>query len=290
MAVEGTEAQGPSLQQRIAARSAELTPAERRAAEYLRDHPDVAVFASASELGAMTGTSDATVIRTARALGYSGLPELRHSVAAALAALTRPSAMLHQRIVTLSHEPAALLGRVFDEAAEVLAETRRCLVPEDFHAAADLLASARECLVFGVGLSETVAEYLARRLNRLGIRTRTARRMGFGMADDLLPLAEGDVVVLFAPGRLLREIEVLIDHAQDVGAAIMLITDTLMPVIGERVQVTLPAVCSPGGTPGETFAATVIVDALVLAIAAGHEQRAVESSELLNRLRASLLR
>jgi DNA-binding MurR/RpiR family transcriptional regulator len=279
-----------TLQQRVAERAAGLSPAERRAAEYLRDHPADVVFASASELGARTGTSDATVIRTARALGYSGLPELRHSVGAALASLTRPSAMLHQRIATMSHEPAALLDRLFSDAAEVLAETRRCLDPGAFQAAAALLASARECLTFGVGLSETVAEYLARRLNRLGIRARAARRMGFGMADDLLPLGSGDVVVVFAPGRLLREIEVLIDHAQQVGAAIVLITDALLPVLGERVHVTLQAVCSPGGTPGETFAATVLTDALVLAIAAEHEQQAVESSELLNKLRASLLR
>jgi DNA-binding MurR/RpiR family transcriptional regulator len=286
---EGLPATVP-LQQRVAERAAGLTPAERRAAEYMRDHPHEVVFASASELGALTGTSDATVIRAARALGYSGLPELRHALGATLAALTRPSAMLHQRIATMSHEPGALLGRLFEEAGEVLAETWRCLSPEAFQSAVELLASARECLTFGVGLSETVAEYLARRLNRLGIRARVARRMGFGMADDLLPLREGDVVAVFAPGRLLRELEVLIDHAQQVGASIILITDALLPVLGERVQVTLPAVCSPGGTPGEIFAATVVADALVLAIAAEHEQQALESSELLNRLRASLLR
>ena len=280
---------GQSLQQRVAERAADLSPAERRTAEYMRDHPHDVVFASASELGAMTSTSDATVIRTARALGYTGLPELRHSVGAALASLTRPSAMLHQRIATMSHEPAELIARLFDDAAEVLAETRRCLDPGAFQAAAALLASARECLTFGVGLSETVAEYLARRLNRVGIRARPARRMGFGMADDLLPLGKGDVVVVFAPGRLLREIEVLIDHAQQVGASIILVTDALLPVLGERVHVTLPAVCSPGGTPGETFTATIITDALILAIAAEHEQQAVQSSELLNKLRASLL-
>ncbi len=282
-------APGRTLQQRVADRSADLSPAERRAAEYMRDHPDQVVFASASELGTFTGTSDATVIRTARALGYSGLPELRHSLASALAALARPSAMLHERIASMSHEPEAVLGRVFDDAAEVLQEARRCLAPEAFHAAAALISSARECLTFGVGLSETVAEYLARRLNRLGIRARASRRMGFGMADDLLPLGSGDVVVVFAPGRLLREIEVLIDHAQQVGAAVILVTDTLLPVLGERVEVTLQAICSPAGQPGETFTATVISDALVLAIAAEHEQRAVESSELLNKLRGRLL-
>jgi DNA-binding MurR/RpiR family transcriptional regulator len=282
-------ASGRTLQQRVADHCADLTPAERRVAEYLRDHPDQVVFASASELGTFTGTSDATVIRAARALGYSGLPELRHSLASAFAVLARPAAILHERIASMSHDPDALLGRVLDDAAEVLQEARRCLSPEAFHAAATLISSARECLTFGVGLSETVAEYLARRLNRLGIGARASRQMGFGMAEDLLPLGPGDVVVVFAPGRLLREIEVLIDHAQQVGAPVILVTDTLLPVLGGRAEVTLQAICSPAGQPGETFTATVISDALVLAIAAEHEQRAVEYSELLNKLRSRLL-
>jgi hypothetical protein len=60
---------------------------------------------------------------------------------------------------------------------------------------------------------------------------------------------------------------VLIDHAQQVGAPIIiLIIDALLRP-GHLARCLFPR-----RYPGETFAATVIADALVLAIVAEHEQ------------------
>src|SRR6266702_8617684 len=67
---------------RLAARAAELAPAERRVAELLLDLGPEATLLSAAALAERLGTSDATVVRTAKSLGYSGLAELRRALAA----------------------------------------------------------------------------------------------------------------------------------------------------------------------------------------------------------------
>ena len=63
-------------------RGDELAPAERRVAELLLDLGPEATLLSAAALAEQLGTSDATVVRTAKALGYSGLAELRRALAA----------------------------------------------------------------------------------------------------------------------------------------------------------------------------------------------------------------
>lgn len=84
------EPKPPSLQERVAARIGTLTATERRVAEYLSTHPQEAAFSSAEELGRATGTSDASVVRTAKALGFDGLPGLKRSLQGHLQSLLTP--------------------------------------------------------------------------------------------------------------------------------------------------------------------------------------------------------
>src|SRR4029079_16455137 len=67
---------------RIAARRDELAPAAQRVAQSLLDLGPEASLLSAAALAEQLGTSDATVVRTAKSLGYAGLGELRRALAA----------------------------------------------------------------------------------------------------------------------------------------------------------------------------------------------------------------
>jgi len=267
---------------------AELSPAERRVAEYLRDHVLEIVFATADEIGAATDTSDATVIRTAKALGYSGLPELKREAGKRALGGVRPSARLRSRIDKAGHETSSLLDHVFAEATERLGETRRLIAEDDFVAAVELLMSAREVVSFGLGPSELSAQYLALRLRRLGRQARQITATGFRLADDLLGLRESDVVVLYVPGRLINDVHVLLDHARTVGAPVVLFSDALLPVLADRVTLSITAVHSGSGFTGEGLSALLLTDCLTLGIAARQRDRATATSELLNSLRNSL--
>lgn len=277
-----------SLQQRLAAVADRLAPAERQVAEFMRDNPYNVAFSSAGEIGASAGTSDATVIRTAKALGFSGLPELKRMVATGLAALNRPPALLHHRIETVGGSASDTLDRVFDDAAETLAESRRTLSAADFDRAATIIGDARTVTTFGVGPSGLVASYLALRLNRIGLSARAIENTGFRLADDLLRLTGGDVLILLLPARLLPDVEIALDHASEVGARTVLVTAALTPVLGPRVDVTLRTALSASGVIREALAEVALVDALALQVASSAEGRAVSASTELNRLRDRL--
>lgn len=274
-----------SLSARINRNLAGMSRAERIVAEYLRDHARHAIFATAEQIGSATGTSDATVVRTAKSLGFGGLLDLRRTLAAEVVVETSPVRQFHDE-----HERGgSAVARVFTEAAERLAATWRLVEEDDFAAAVGLLGEAREVLAFGLGGSGLLARYLALRLTRMGRRARASWATGFQLADDLLGLRADDVVVLYTPARLLAEIEVVLDHAHAVGARVLFISSSLGAQFADRVDVTLAAPQSTSNFTGEMLSAEVLTDALLLELGSGDETRTTRASELLTSLRSELV-
>jgi len=126
---------------------AQLSPAELRVARYLVSHPEEVVFRSAVQLAQVTETSDATVIRTAKVLGFSGLPELKHVIGSELMMTTPAARRLASKIsVVRGSDDETLMDTIVQEATERLGELRRLFDTDDFHRAVDALAGAQRAL------------------------------------------------------------------------------------------------------------------------------------------------
>src|SRR5437588_1104752 len=121
-----------TLEERVAARRDALSAAERKVARYLADHPDKVAFASAAELGQLTGTSDATVIRTIKSLGYDGLPGLKDSLRDNIRERLTPAGRMSHSLDAMGSEPDSLLNQVLTASAELLDEAKRTIRPESF--------------------------------------------------------------------------------------------------------------------------------------------------------------
>lgn len=267
------------------ARAARLTAAERKVVDYLRTRAAEAIFATAEQIAGAAGTSDATVVRTARALGYSGLAELRRSLAEPVVGRTGPGAHATE---LAGDDTATLLDRAFGEVGDRLARTRAAIDVAEFERAVTLLGEADDVLAYGVGPSEQVARMLAQRLSRIGRRARASGATGFRLADALVTLRPASLVVLLLPSRPTVEARVIVEHARETGARTVLVTDSLGVELGDRVDVVLPAVAASGELTAEAATSAMVTDALVLAHAARHRDQAVEASVRLNRLRSAL--
>lgn len=286
MTEHGEDGTDLSFGARINRSLAGMSRAERIVAEYLRDHGRYAIFATADQIGSATDTSDATVVRTAKSLGFSGLLDLRRTLAAEVVVETNAMRHFHDGEGDADESVAA---RVFAEAAERLAVTWRLVDQTEFGAAVELLDEAGEVLGFGLGGSGLLARYLAMRLTRMGRRARASWATGFQLADDLLGLRAGDLVVLYTPSRILGEIEVVLDHAHSVGARVLLISSSLGALFADRVDVTLAAPQSKTNFTGEMLSAEVLTDALLLQLASRDETRTTRAAELLTKLRSDLV-
>jgi DNA-binding MurR/RpiR family transcriptional regulator len=275
-----------SYADRVAERAEDLAPAERHVALSLADLGPEAALLTAAALAEELGTSDATVVRTAKSLGYSGLGDLRKALT-----MRSENPPLRERLRrTLEQTPSddPLSSAVRNHLSE-LESLGRNVSPAAFLSAAALLADSNRIVWRGVGPSAALATYGQLIAQRIGKSSTALVHTGTSFADELLTIQAEDCLVLFAYGRRQRHVDVLLEQANSLRVPVVLVTD----VLASRLEGSVDVVLRCGrGVPGlfASHATTlVVVEALVLAIAATHRMDAERSLTRLNELRASLM-
>ena len=214
-------------------------PSRRRNGEsrlHLLDLGPEVTLLSAAALAEQLGTSDATVVRTAKALGYGGLAELRRALAT-----YGDNPPLPERLRrTLEQTPGdELFASAIHNHFAALESLTRNVSPEAFQSAVDILQRCNRVVWRGVGPSAHLAEYGRLITQRIGKPSGALVHTGTSFADELLTLAPKDAVVVFAYGRLQSHVRVLLEQAEMLAVPVVLITDTLGRRLEPSVAVTL---------------------------------------------------
>src|SRR5207237_8598704 len=143
----------PSFDERAAACLKHMSPAEARVVEFFRQNREEVLIASAAALASKAATSDATVVRAAKALGFAGLNELRRSLAAELKRHLSPADRLARTLGEIGRDLPSALAVTLDIHVGALDSLRRDIGPEEFRIAVTAIIEARRVLVFGIGPS-----------------------------------------------------------------------------------------------------------------------------------------
>jgi len=280
--------QRPSFGERVEAKLPRISPAERRVAHFLRDNPAEVLVSSAAALAALAGTSDATVVRTAKALGFAGLEELRRALASELGEYLSPATRLARSLREVGDD----MGAAFDATLAIHRQAIECLhrdiTPEQFRAAVEAMIGAGRVVVFGIGPSSAMAGYLAFQLARFGIDTLALTQTGLLLADDLQRLRQGDVLVMFAYGRVYRELAVLLDEADRRGIDKLLISDTLGARLRDRIDLVLAVARGRAEMFSMHTATLALIEALLVGVAARRPEAALGNLKILNERRREL--
>ena len=269
-----------------------LAPSLLKVARFMDRHRARVLAASAADIAGLVGTSDATVVRTARALGYAGLPELKRALADALAEVSdEPSTPADEMRRTLG-EVGADVGRAVDavlDAQEAALRVLRAPGTRDAMAAAvAALDRAGRIALFGVGPTAHLVRYAAVPLGRAGRRTLLLDRTGRGLADQLLDLGRGDVLLALAYGRPYREIAVVLGEARRLGLPAVLMTgegDHRLAALADVVLKVPRGAAGRAALHGGTMAA---LEALVLGLMAAAGDGSLATLDRLGALRAEL--
>jgi DNA-binding MurR/RpiR family transcriptional regulator len=262
-----------------------LSPAERRVAAFLAASREEAPFLSALEIAKRLGTSDATVVRTVKALGYPGLPALRDELIEDLRARVTPAARLERSLEELGSHPAAILEHVLELQIGFLTEARRTIRPDAFARAVDVLETAERVVVSGLGPNGALCEYFVRRLRRFLRTAEAVDATGLRLADALLSFRAGDALVLVVYEALDDDSNATLERANEVGVPVVLVTDTLGAALADRVTAALTAPRTRAGSLSTVTTTVAVMDALLLGVAARDRERALSGLSELNRLR-----
>jgi DNA-binding MurR/RpiR family transcriptional regulator len=277
-----------SFEDRLNTCLGQLTPAEQRVARYFQHNREEVLIASASALAQQAGTSDATVVRTAKSLGFSGMDELRRTLALELRENTSPAGRLVRTLGEVSDDPVSALNLTLDIHQKSLEDLRRSITPELFQSALRFMLEARRIFIFGIGPSSAMAEYFSIQLGRFGIDTLSLTQTGLLLADGAQKFRAGDLLVIFAYGRVYRELTVLLDQAESCGMKRILFSDTLGQKLRNRVDLVLPVARGRADMLSMHTATLALIEGLLVGLATERPQETIASLESLNKLRTDL--
>lgn len=265
-----------------------LSPAFLRVAGYIDTNRLAVLTSSAIEIARAVGTSDATVVRTVQALGFSGLQELRRELAASLGQRTTPADNLKRTLDDAEKQIDAVVEDLLDVYAAGLEVLRSPDFRDNLMKALAALHGAQRIFVFGIGPTAHIAAYFAARLRRKGKPQQVINRTGAELADQLLDLAPGDALVMLAYGSLYKEANATFAEARRLRLPVILISDTAQSELAGRAHVVLAV---PRGK-NERFAlhgVTVFcLEMLLLGLASGDSDKAFATLANLERLRQVL--
>lgn len=265
-----------------------LAPAEQRIARFFTDQKQAVLLNSAAQIAQLAGTSDATVVRTARALGFESLSTLRAALLAELTGTPSPKARMERTLAETGNQASNALRHVLGMHQQALDVLQHEEFAASFERCIDILANAARRHIFGIGPSGAVADYASLQFNRIGLPTNALTASGVTLADRLLWIGAGDVVLLMAYAPLYREVEVLLEHAGRRGVPVILISDDLGLLVADKVAEILPVPRGNAGHLAMHAGTLVLIEALIVALAAKGQDAALDSLDQLSQLRGAI--
>jgi RpiR family transcriptional regulator, carbohydrate utilization regulator len=219
------------LLERVAAALDTLRPSERRVGEFVLRHPNQAIELSFGEVARRAGVSQPTVARFCRAMGFTGLRELKLRLAKSLARgvpLADGVPFVH-RDVQIGDSMAEIGAKVFDRSIAALVTVRNHLDPTAITAAVQALRTAKRIEFYGLGNSGIVALDAQHKFFRLGVHTAAyADAHMHAMAASML--RPGDVVVAISGSGRTRDLIRSVEIAREAGATAIAITIANSPL------------------------------------------------------------
>ncbi|AIR01210.1 RpiR family transcriptional regulator [Pluralibacter gergoviae] len=275
--------------ERLRARAGQLSPRLLAVANYINDNREAVLERTAMEIAAAAGTSDATVVRAVQALGFSGLRELKQTVERWFGPTVTSSEKMRSTVSALATDVNASMDFVLEghrRVCDALSTPRnRSAVAQ----AVALLGEAGQVGLFGIGASGILAEYSARLFSRIGLPAYVMNRTGFSLAEQLLRMQRGDVLIVMGQKSPHREGLTTLREAKRLGIPAILLTQAVDSRFSQEAQVVIE-VPRGGGDGRMPLHGTVLVclEMIVLSVAAAAPQKTLKSMKRVNDLHKAI--
>ena len=266
---------------------AQLTKSEKRIADYLRKNQEEAAFLAAGEIADRLELSEATMVRFARTLGFDSYPAMRTVLQENFRRRVTHSARLRSRLDDL-REGGDIFEKITVSEIDYLTQALLTVDREALQRAVTLLTQC-ECLyVFGTGPSVSLVDLLDLRLTRFGKHVTPLTVTGREAVEPLLLMTERDALFAISFFDLNPTLQVIMDHANLRRCPIILLTDTLGAIIGEKAQVVLAARRGPVSAFHSLVVPMTIINALLLEMANQNQETVISNLDDLDTLREQL--
>ncbi|AKG03539.1 RpiR family transcriptional regulator [Salimicrobium jeotgali] len=196
-----------------------LPPSEKKIAAFILDHPHEAIHCTAAQLGELSGTSGAAVMRLCKSLDLKGLQELKLRISGDLQKEVASS----YRNIQPGEEMDAIVDKVTNNNMQAIRETTELVDFAGLEKAGDAVVKARRLHFFGVGASGIIAQDAQQKFLRMNIAT-SAFTDVHNAVMDIANIKETDVLIGISFSGETRETALVMEEAKRRGAVTISIT------------------------------------------------------------------
>lgn len=241
-----------------------LKSAEMKAVDYLLAHPEEFANNSIVELAAEAGCSEATLVRLARKLGFSGYSELKNS----LLRTKNDNDVLYQEISSKDSE-IDVIRKVFQTSIQAISDTLNIIDIAQYEEAVKAIKNAGKVLFVGAGDASAVAMTGCHKFNRMGIDSEFSQDFDIQliMASHL---KKGDVLLAISHSGRTKTVIDVVRVAKSEGATVIAITNYPMSTLAKLSNILLTTVAFVQNLIGEIMTkripALCIIESLYISL------------------------
>jgi DNA-binding MurR/RpiR family transcriptional regulator len=282
------ESQSPvGFSQLISEHFPQLTKSEKRVANYLNQNQDEAAFLSAGEIADRLQLSEATMVRFARSLGFDSYPAMRVALQDNFRHRLTHSSRLRSRLDDL-REAGDIFERVVASEIDYLTEALQTLDRKAFNSTVELLRTHQRIFVFGLGPSISLVDLLEIRLTRSARQVIPLNSSGREMLEPMLLMNSSDLLIAIGFFNLTPSLQMVLEYANQHKTPVILLTDTLGPMVGDKADVVLAARRGPVSSFHSLTVPMTVINALLLALTAADQDKVMTNLDKLDQLRERL--
>ncbi|MDZ4164462.1 MAG: MurR/RpiR family transcriptional regulator [Smithellaceae bacterium] len=249
----------------IADKQIELTPSQSRAAQYIMDHYDEAIFLTAAKLARQVCVSEATIVRLAQVLGFQGYPEMQRMLREELQERLTTVTRLEKSVRNIRND-GDVLTKVMQEDIRNLSQTLQEISLDTFRQAVADMKSARKIYVVGMRGAHAPALVLSLYLRFLK-KNATAVIPGYGdVWNTLHGMGSEDLVIGISFPRYTKLTIDVLEYAHEQGARVGAITDSSFSPLARNADWVLPVYSRLDSFIESFSAAMSLVNALLTAL------------------------
>lgn len=283
--IPGTQPQ-MDFGQLISEKYRDLTKSEKQIADYLRNNQEEAAFLSVGELASRLDLSEATLVRFARSLGFDSYPAMREVLQENFRRRVTHSARLRSRLDDL-REAGDIFERLVVSEIDYMTHSLESVDREALRQAVHLMEDRKRIYIFGLGPSVSLVELMRIRLERFGHQVIPLTTAGREFLEPLLSMTRQDLLFVICFFDVTPALKLILDYAGEIECPVIMLTDTLGSIIGDKAAVVLSARRGPVSGFHSLVVPMTIINSLLLSMG-GEESGVMENLDKLDQLRERL--
>lgn len=246
-----------------------LTPVERLVADYILNNLEEIPLLSVKELAIQSKTSDASVLRFCKTMGYSGYRNFIVSVSASLGSMDEEQKDQYTDIQP-GDSLTTIIANIAHNNSKSIDDTLSVIDKEEVARAVEALIGCRRIAFFGVGASGLVCQDAEQKFSRIN-KICHAYVDGHSQLTAASLLGEKDVAIFVSNSGSTVDILEPLDIAAKNGCTTMAITKQSKSELAEKARIVLhistPEITFRSGAMGSRIAMLTVIDMLFAGVA-----------------------